>query len=86
MKKLQNIKWISKWIIQNRHQEWLDRHQEKDIDWKATWSSIQPSKISASNTSFKDQLQRTKRYKITNEELPTKERLHQRRPDIYYDN
>ena len=24
MKKLQNIKWISKWIIQNRHQEWLD--------------------------------------------------------------
>src|SRR5581483_2964766 len=66
-----------------RHKAWLRSGDEKEIDWKRTWASLSLSKITNFNTSQQDHNNRTFRYRLLNDELPTKSKLSARRPDLY---
>jgi ribonuclease HI len=85
MKYWQNSKWISTWATQRRHKAWLRTGDEKEIDWKRTWASLSPSKITSFETHQQDHNIRAFRYKLLNEELPTKDKLYKRKPDLYKD-
>src|SRR5438552_2760564 len=83
LKSLHNTKWIARWKTQNRHQAWLDNLTETQIDWKTTWNLQYPSKITNFLTSPEDHNSRIFKFKLLNNELPTKSNLHQRKPDLY---
>jgi len=85
LKVLRNTKWIARWKTQNRHRTWIDKQTNQQTDWRITWNIQHPSRITNNHTSFEDHNNRLFKFKILNQELPTKNKLHQRKPDIYKD-
>jgi ribonuclease HI len=86
IKQRSEIKWLAQWRTQYRTYKWTNENIINSTDWKLTWSAIHGSKIVSNYTSNKDQQFRSFNIKIINEELPTMDKLHQRKPNIYINN
>jgi exonuclease III/ribonuclease HI len=82
-KTIQKKKWTSKWRCQNRTEDWLNTEKCKEINWHLTFQCIHPTKITSTHTDFNDSTNRTFRLKTFFKELPTMEKVHTRRPDLY---
>jgi ribonuclease HI/uncharacterized protein YlaI len=86
---IQNIsktKWASKWRTLKRTNEWLNKEKAKEINWPLTLQTLTPSKITNPLTNKQDSSMRTFRIKTWLRELPTINKLHERKPTIYKDN
>ena len=85
LKGINKIKNNWEWIRQRRNQETLRKQLEEvnKYTWKQFWSHLQ---IKGLDTSFKESDRRNFRIKMLHNELPTLERMTNRRPDLYNGN
>ncbi|RHZ87251.1 hypothetical protein Glove_38g30 [Diversispora epigaea] len=75
---------FAKWgALQN---EWNNKHIQRETNWQLSFQIIHGSKITNLITSQEDHNKRKLSIKLLNDELPTKKRLHERKPLIYTDN
>jgi ribonuclease HI len=75
----------TEWALLNRIVKWNNKNIQKETDWKHSFQSMHGSKITELITTQEDHSKRRFCLKILNDELPTKQRLHQRKPDLYND-
>jgi ribonuclease HI len=83
IKKLNNEIWTQKWLNQNRNKWWIRTNKAKKVNWKLTWTSLHPSKITSFTSSTEEASIRKFSLKLFNDELPTLVNLHKRNPNIY---
>lgn len=73
---------IFKWTCLNRFDNTKIFSKDKEKDWNLFWKVLRPKR----GTKVKWHQQTSWKVKIIHDELPTGERLHQRRPDLYEKN
>jgi ribonuclease HI len=85
LKEINKIKNNCEWARQRRNQETLRKQlgEANKYTWKQFWSHLQ---IKGLDTSFKESDRRNFRVKMLHDELPTLERMTNRRPDLYNGN
>jgi ribonuclease HI len=74
-------KWSYKWKQLNRNQS-IDF---SNIDWQKSMSSLHPTPITDNTTNSEDHRNRSFNLRLKYQELPTKEKLYNRKPQIYKD-
>jgi exonuclease III len=70
------------WTNLTRNKD-ITLQQKKDIDFKTSITNLHPSNINNTTTNPWDQSIRSFSIKLWNRELPTMDKLHLRRPDLY---
>ncbi|RHZ50776.1 hypothetical protein Glove_492g24 [Diversispora epigaea] len=75
--------WTQKWLNQNRIKWWITKDKARKIHWKFTAKSVHPSKITTFKSDFRESKFRQFSLKLLNDELPTMNNLHKRKPWIY---
>jgi ribonuclease HI len=85
-KKITESKYLAQWRLLNRTRIGLTTTQMRNIHWKATYKLLHPTKISNDTTTDQDQQVRKFNLNIWYNELPTKNKLYERKPQLYLDN
>src|SRR5215204_3343051 len=75
--------WKQKWLQQNRIKWWVTKSKARKVHWKITAKTLHPSRITSFISNFKESKFRQFSLKLLNDELPTMNNLHKRKPWIY---
>jgi hypothetical protein len=86
IKTVQRAKSITQWRLLNRNRQWLDHRKTRNIDWAKTYDNLHPSKMTNHTTSEMDHSIRSFKLRLWNNELPTKNKLHNRCKTMYQNN
>ena len=82
IKEINNIENLARWTGQKRNKKIFKKQLEKpdEYAWKQFWTHLQTKGL---HTSFKESKKRNFRIKMLHDELPTLEKLTERKPNLY---